>query len=101
MPRDETSVRLIAEQGLVEQLGYQIVEEEQKLRTESGATSAFSIKRHDDFGGELPRHRDIREAWVHRRHCILSARRIKLNSTRRQKLVQRLVLRRTACKTAG
>jgi hypothetical protein len=32
MPSDETSVRLIAKQGLVEQLGYQIVEEEQKLR---------------------------------------------------------------------
>jgi hypothetical protein len=31
MPRDETSVRLIADQGLVEQLGYQIVEEKEQL----------------------------------------------------------------------
>jgi hypothetical protein len=29
MPCDETSVRLIAEQGLIEQLGYKIVEEEE------------------------------------------------------------------------
>jgi hypothetical protein len=35
MPRDETSVRLIADQGLVEQLGYQIVEEKEQLCPES------------------------------------------------------------------
>jgi hypothetical protein len=28
MPRDETSVGLIAQQGLIKQLGYEIIEEE-------------------------------------------------------------------------
>jgi len=43
MLRDETSVRLIADQGLVEQLGYQIVEEKEQLCPESSAVSGFPV----------------------------------------------------------
>jgi hypothetical protein len=43
MPRDETSVRLIADQWLVEQLGYQIVEEKEQLCPESSAVSGFPV----------------------------------------------------------
>ena len=47
MPRDETSVRLIADQGLVEQLGNQIVEEKEQLCPESSAVSGFLV--YDNF----------------------------------------------------
>ena len=46
-PRDETSVRLIADQGLVEQLGNQIVEEKEQLCPESSAVSGFPV--YDNF----------------------------------------------------
>ncbi len=51
MPRDQASVRLITEQGFVEQLGYQIVEKEHELRAESGAVPGFPVQRHDHFSG--------------------------------------------------
>src|SRR5262245_27698620 len=43
MLRDETSVRLIADQGLVERLGYKIVEEKEQLCPESSAVSGFPV----------------------------------------------------------
>ena len=56
MPRDEASVGPIAEQGLVEELGYQIVEKEHELRAESGAVPGLPVQRHDDLSGQLPGH---------------------------------------------
>ena len=101
LPRDEAPIRLIAKQGFVEQLGYQIVEEEQKLCPETGTVSGFTVERHDNFGGQLPCHSHVGQAWVHCRNCILPSRCIETELNEWQKLVQRLVLWRPAGKTAG
>ena len=98
MPSDETSIRLVTEQGLVEQFGYQIVKEEQKLRPETSTVSAFPVERHDNLRSQLPCHSHVGQAGVHRRDCILPSRRIETELNKRQKLVQRLVLWRPAGK---
>ena len=101
MPGDKISIRLIAQQRFVEQLGYQIVQEEEELCPESSTVSAFPIQWHDNFSRELPSHSDVCQARVHGRCRVLPAWRIETELNERQKLVERLFLRWPAGKTAG
>jgi hypothetical protein len=73
MPRKLIALRLISQQRLVEQLGYEVVEEEEQLRPKSGAASAVPVERHDDFGSELPRDGYIGKTRIHRRRCVALA----------------------------
>jgi hypothetical protein len=43
MPRNEASVGPVTQQWFVEQLGNQIVEEEHKLRPDSGAVPGYPV----------------------------------------------------------
>src|SRR5262249_34931561 len=65
------------------------------------AVSAFPVQRHNDFRRELPGHSHVGEAWIHGRYRVLAAWRIETELNKRQKLVERLVLRWTASKTVG
>jgi hypothetical protein len=50
------------------------------------------IQRHNDFGSNLPRNRDIGESRIHRRSCVLAPWTVKVELNQGHELVQRLFL---------
>src|SRR6516164_10655019 len=101
MPRNQASIRLVAQQRLAEYQRDEIVDEEHQLRADARPAAALAVERHDRFGGDLPSDRRVGEAGIHGGGSALSERGVEVELDQGHELIERLLFRRSASKTAG